>query len=275
MSGPSDERALEDASAGEAIPELMEKLGSKMFTIGLKFCGNPADAEDLVQETFLQAYRKWDQFEGRSSPSTWLYTIAARGCQRMHRRRSGQPAHIESLDERLPSGLAIVAQLPAADGDPLEEELRREAADIVDRALARLPADYRLPLVLKEIAELSLREIATILDVKKATVKTRVHRGRLALRAALVEDLGAQSVADGEHTHQVCLDLLHAKMNAMDQGVEFPVREEDLCERCRSFVHSLDLAADACRWVHGGELPEPLRRRLVAEFDRQPARSRA
>ncbi|MDH3744866.1 MAG: sigma-70 family RNA polymerase sigma factor [Acidobacteriota bacterium] len=252
----------------EAVSELVAKLGDKVFAFSMKFCGNREDAEDLVQETFLQAFRKWDQFEGRSSPASWLYTIAARTCQRKKRKRVGEPARMASLEEELPSGLALGAKLPSPDDGPLEEKLRREAVEIVDRALARLPVDYRLPLVLKEIAELSLREIATILEIKEATVKTRVHRGRLALRAELVQSLAKEHQLHTDHSEQVCLDLLQSKMEAMDRGAEFPVRPEDLCERCGAFLQSLDMAADACRWVHGGELSEELRSRLAGGFER-------
>lgn len=257
-------------TAEEAVSELVTELGGKIFAFGMKFCGNREDAEDLVQETFLQAFRKWDQFEGRSSPSSWLYTIASRTCQRRNRKRAGEPAHLASLDEELPTGLALGAKLPSPDDGPLEKELRKEAVEIVDRALARLPEDYRLPLVLKELAELSLREIAQILEIKEATVKTRVHRGRLALRAELVQNLAQEHHITTDHSKQVCLDLLQSKMEAMDRGAEFPVRPEDLCERCGAFLQSLDMAADACRWVHGGELPEKLRSRLTAGFDRKP-----
>lgn len=252
--------------AEEAIPELMARLGDKIFAFSLKFCGNREDAEDLAQETFLQAFRKWDKFEGRSKPSSWLYAIAARGCQRMRRKHAGEPARIDSLDAELPSGLTLVARLPSRDDGPLDEGLRREAAEIVDRALARLPVDYRLPLVLKEITELSLRETAEILGIKEATAKTRVHRGRLALRAELIEQLGEPLEAEEEHLQQVCLDLVRLKMDAMDRGVEFPVNPEDLCVRCKAFVDSLDFAGAACRWLNGGEFPEELRQELESRF---------
>ena len=62
--------------AAEALPMLIDRYGGRIYGLGVRFCGNEADAEDLVQEVFLQAFRKWDQFEGRSAPSTWLYTIA-------------------------------------------------------------------------------------------------------------------------------------------------------------------------------------------------------
>ncbi len=267
------EQALVGRSPEEAVPELVARLGDRIFAFSLKFCGNREDAEDLVQETFLQAYRKWSQFEGRSSPASWLYTMAARACQRRNRRRAGEPPRLDSLDEAPPVGLSLVARLPALEDDPLDHELRREAAEIVDRGLARLPVDYRLPLVLKEIAELSLREIAEILGVKEATVKTRVHRGRLALRAALTEGLGEPLESADDHPHQVCLDLLRSKMDAMDRGVEFPVPEAELCGRCQAFLHSLDLTGAACRWVHGGELSDALRRKLEDRFAAEPPAS--
>lgn len=269
---PTDTDKLIGRPASAAVPELVEVLGSKVLTLGLKFCGNREDAEDLVQETFLQAYRKWDQFQGRSAPSSWLYAIAAHGCQRMHRRRAGEPARIESLDQQLPSGLELVAKIPSSDDGPLDEELRREASEIVDRALSELPVEFRLPLVLKEIAELSLREISEILGVKEATVKTRVHRGRLALRAALAKSLSETGNSRAHHPRQICLDLLSAKMEALDHHVPFPVPEEELCERCRSFIQSLDLATEACRWIQGGDLDAELRSRLRTEFDRHRGR---
>lgn len=268
-------RALAGRSAGEALPELVERLGDRIYAFSLKFCGNREDAEDLVQETFLQAYRKWHQFEGRSSPASWLYTVAARACRRRNRRRAGEPPRLDSLDEEPLAGLSLAARLPSPEEGPLDRELRREAAEVVDRGLARLPPETRLPLVLKEIAELSLREIAAALDLKEATVKTRVHRGRLALRAALAEELGQPLESATEHPHRVCRDLLQAKMEAMDRGVELPVLESELCDRCRGFLDSLDLTSAACRWVRGGELPAAVRRRLEAGIAAESPASRA
>ena len=103
MDSAQVEGALLGRPAREAITELVGRDGAKILGLGMKLCGNRADAEDLVQETFLQAFRKWEQFEGRSSPSSWLYTIAARVCQRRHRRRAGEPDRMESLDELLPT----------------------------------------------------------------------------------------------------------------------------------------------------------------------------
>jgi len=273
MQNPTPTTASEissDLSAKQAIPRLLDAHGGRLYGLGLKLCGNREDAEDLVQEIFLQAYRKWHQFEGRSDPSSWLYTIGARACQRMHRRRSGEPSHMAPLDELLPSEDDSVPD-PEAEG-PLDAQLRREAHEAVDRALQALPPDFRLTLVLKDIAELSVAEVAEILGIKEATVKTRVHRARLALRKALVERLPAEDAENGSpgasHPRSVCLELLRGKQEAMDRGAEFPVSPEMVCERCRALFNSLDLARSFCVQLIGGELPPALKKVILESVGR-------
>jgi RNA polymerase sigma-70 factor (ECF subfamily) len=248
-----------------ALERLMDEEGGRMYGLGMKLCGNSEEAEDLVQETFLQAFRKWDQFEGRSAPSSWLYTIAARICQRRNRLRSGEPARVESLSELLPSGQPMVATLPSSEESQLDEQLRREAQERVDQALANLPIHLRLPLLLKDITELSLSQIADILGLKEATVKTRVHRGRLALRKELADSLPQREAPPPDHSQKVCLDLLSAKQEALDRGVEFPVPPDELCSRCKSVMSTLDLTFDACRQLDLESLPESLRQSILRE----------
>ncbi len=122
---------FEDATPAAAVEELMESEGARIYALGLRLCRDRTAAEDLAQETFLQAFRKWDQFEGRSEPSTSLYTIAGRICQRWGRRRSGEPRQMESLSELLPSGESAVAALPAGEQNALDKQLesKQEALD--------------------------------------------------------------------------------------------------------------------------------------------------
>jgi RNA polymerase sigma-70 factor (ECF subfamily) len=272
MNGATD---ISTTPATEAIPLLLEEHGGRIYSLGLRLCGDAADAQDLVQETFLNAYRHWHGFEGRAQASTWLYTIAARACQRMHRKRAGEPDRMDSLDDLLPSrqrGVPDTSLLgPGADDDPETEHLRREAQRRVERALAEVPAHFRLPLVLKELAELSLSEIAAVLGLKEATVKTRIHRARLALRKALAEGLPERPAAAPSHERRVCLDLLRAKQEAMDRGAHLPVADAELCERCRALFETLDLARDACVALGQGELPAPVQRVVLADLAREAA----
>ena len=255
------------SEAAAAVEELMESDGRKMYGLALKLCRNPAEAEDLVQDTFLQAYRKWDQFEGRSEPTSWLYTIASRLCQRRQRPRSGEPQKMESLHDLLPIGESMIPEIPAAEASPLDDHLRREAREQVERALAALPVHLRLPLVLKDIAELSVSEVAQVLGIKPATVKTRVHRARLALRRALAEVLPKSPSEPPDHPQRVCLDLLHAKQEALDRGADFPVPQEELCTRCQSLLSTLDLAHEVCTELDLDKLPDSLRRSIIEELE--------
>jgi RNA polymerase sigma-70 factor (ECF subfamily) len=251
-----------ETDAAAAVQELMESDGQKMYGLALKLCRSQSEAEDLVQDTFLQAFRKWDQFFFNDTATTEIYTIASRLCQRRQRSRSGEPRRLESLTDLLPVGESSIPEIPAAADSPLDEHLKKEALDQVERALAQLPVHLRLPLVLKDIAELSLSQVAQVLGIKPATVKTRVHRARLALRRALAEVLPKRHSPAPDHPQRVCLDLLTAKQEALDRGAEFPVPQEELCTRCQSLLSTLDLAHDVCSQLSLSGLPEDLRHKI-------------
>jgi RNA polymerase sigma-70 factor (ECF subfamily) len=263
--------ALVDEPADSAIPRLLDQHGSQIYGLGLRMCGNPDDAQDLVQEVFLQAFRKWDQFEGRSSPSTWLYTIAARVCQRRHRLRSGQPREMDSLTTVTPSGDELVVDIPSGE-TPQDVLERRETKERVERAIARLPHKFRLPLMLKDLMELSIQEIAEILGLKEATVKTRLHRARLFAAKELAEGLPTKPIPSSESDRTLCLDLLHAKQESLDRGVEFPVPQDELCVRCRSLFVTLDLTHEACHQLGQGEIPGPVKEAILNKMKELPRR---
>ncbi len=258
------------SSADEAIPALLAEHGGKIYGLGLRLCAGPDEAEDLVQETFLQAFRHWDSFEGRSQPSTWLYTIASRLCRRMHRKRSGEPEHMESLESLLP-GADEAVPAPPDQEDPEYAQIRRESQERLQQALAQLPEDFRLPLVLKDLVELSGAQVAEVLGIPEATVKTRVHRARLKLRKILADGLPPTTPARPRNvlvhpSAQACLDLLQAKQEALDRGVDLPVPQQEICSRCQAVFATLDLARDVCRDLSEGPLPEEIRERLMDEM---------
>ncbi|MDH3732682.1 MAG: RNA polymerase sigma factor [Gemmatimonadota bacterium] len=247
--------------AREAVGTLFEEQGDRIYGLGLRICGTPDAAEDLVQETFLRALRSWDGFDGRSKPSTWLYTIASRACGRMHRLRAGQPPYMESIDSLLPSGDEGIIQLPSRD-DPEADIVLREASDAVVAVVRELPLDFRLPFVLKEMAGLSVQEIATALGLNDSTVKTRLHRARLRVRKVVAEGLPARPGEPPSRRREECLALLKAKQEAMDRDADFPLTQGHVCERCRSVFRTLDFTRDACQTMSAGEMPDDLRRSL-------------
>ena len=121
------------------------------------------------------------------------------------------------------------------------------------------PLDHE---VLADVAELSIAEIAAVLGIKEATVKTRLHRARLKLRAVLAAGLPQRKAPPATHSRDVCLDLIGARLEAFDRGVEFPYSPEELCERCRSVLGTLQLASESCAALAPESLSTALRDRL-------------
>lgn len=251
-----------DIAREEAIPRLLENHGGQLYALSRRICGTPEEAEDLVQEIFVRAWRHWEQFDHRSSPMQWLFTIARHACQRMHRKRAGEPTRLESLDEMLPFGSPRVGIVPS-DDSVLDEQFRREQRDAVGAAITLLPDDFRMPLVLKDIIGFSVREVGEILDLKEATVKTRVHRARLRLRQVLEHRLPQAELPAPAYSRQVCLDLLQAKQDCLDRGIAMPNAEQIVCERCAAVFASMDLARDVCRSMATGAMPQELRAQVL------------
>ncbi len=257
---------LGHGAAEAALQRLVDEHGRALLATCRRICDDPQDAEDLVQETLLRAVRGWSDFEGRSDPRTWLHTIAVRAAIRMRRRRAGEPARMASLDELLPFGEPRIAVVADDQDDALQARIRTEARERVEAAIAALPDAFRLPVVLKEIAGLTVPEVAGILEVEEGTIRSRLHRARLRLRAAVDGALprGERDAPPPAYPRQTCLDLLEAKQRALDLGV--PFESDVICERCRSVFASLDLTRDACRDLAGDDVPEDLRRRLAASL---------
>ncbi len=252
----------ESQAARAAIEDLVDRHAGSIYGLGLRFCGNPTDAEDLVQEVFLNAQKGWDGFRGDSDPKTWLYTIAARACQRMQRKRAGEPRRMASLDVELPFGEPLIAALVSEQDGVVQAQVRREARERIERAIAELPEEFRVPLVLKEIVGFSVPQVAGMLGLEEGTVKSRVHRARLKLREAVdaVLPRRPEPAPPPAYEERVCLDLLNAKQDALDRGVDFDGAV--ICDRCRSVFASLDLTQQVCHDLVGGELPAGVRERL-------------
>lgn len=258
--------------ANAAIPRLFDRYGDRIYRMGLHLCDTPQDAEDMVQETFVRALRNWESFEGRSSPYTWLHTIAARVCARQHRRRAGEPSAVESLDRLIPSGDERLVALPVDTESELDEQLRKEAEDRIRHCAAALPLHFQLPLVLKDFFDFSTAEVADILGIKEGTVRTRVYRARMRLRRDLEGALPRRECSIVNHPKRICLDLLYAKQEALDRGVPFPLPQQELCERCHSVFATLDLTQDVFRRLHkDGTLTPEVRRALHEALDREYA----
>lgn len=264
-------------NAREAVARLMEEEGARMYAVALRITGNAADAQDLVQDAFLQAFRRWETFRGDASPATWLHTILARMARRRLKRfKGGSLRRMPAESQLAPWGESRVIDLTPGGTSPEGEAIRREAERGVRRAVARLPVHFRVALILKEMLELPVETVAEALGIKEETVKTRLHRARLLVRKEMLRGLPVHAAPDPLYERRVCMDLLRAKLDAMDRGREFPVGQKIICERCRLVFDELDLTHHACAELATGEFPGRLRRLILADMEREsPRRGKA
>ena len=179
-----------------ALETLMERHGSRVYRVAFGITRNHADAEEVVQDVFLALFRKIDLFEGRAALSTWLYRVAANAALI---KRRGKRVEVEvSLEGCLPTfredghregdRAFVMADWSSV---PERELLSGEAREILDRALEQLPGHYQALLVLRDVEELSNEEVAEVLGESVSSVKSRLHRARMALREILTRRLGA------------------------------------------------------------------------------------
>lgn len=259
------------------LPTLLDEHGPKLYALARRLCGNDTDAQDMMQEVFLQAARRWETFRGESSPATWMYSIAARACGPRKRRRFAGDRRMPAFSQIAPWNESTVSR--AAVGGPVSSAERKESERALHAAILQLPQAFRVALVMKEMLELPVAEVAAALNLKQETVKTRVHRARLMLRKALTSGLAQVEAPDPIYEKQVCVDLLQAKLNAMDHARGFPIGQDVLCQRCRAVFKELDLVQDACAQMTAGKFPQSLRRELarasLAEAQRPVARARS
>ena len=168
----------------DAFARLVNTYSPALYRLILRMLGDPQEAEDVLQETFIQAFRHIEQFEGRSKISTWLYRIATN--QALMRLRKREPDFV-SVDE--PIELSNGEQLPRQLRDwcclPESEFLSSEVQDRLDEAIHTLSPALRAAFILRDLQDLSTREAAEILDISESAVKTRLLRARLELRAKL------------------------------------------------------------------------------------------
>ena len=182
----SPEFSLDALRAGDRaeFARLVDAYSAPIYRLGLKMLGNPQDAEDVLQNTFLNALTHLADFEGRSSLSTWLYRIASNEALMLLRRKK----NTVNLDDFQPED-AEETPLPEVFVDwsalPETELLNGESKGALDAAVASLPESLRMVFLLRDIEGLSIKETSDILNLTETNVKTRLLRARMSLREQL------------------------------------------------------------------------------------------
>jgi RNA polymerase sigma-70 factor (ECF subfamily) len=166
-----------------AFEQLVAEYGDRVYGIALRVTGSPSDAEEVMQEAFLQAFRSWSTYRGEAAPTTWLYRIAVNAA--LMRVRAQRPVAL--LSEQ-PEALEVADW----SADVTEAVLRGELQQQIEDGITRLPEDLRVTLVLRDVEGLSTSETAAALEISEAAVKSRLHRARSLLRRHLADLLAAE-----------------------------------------------------------------------------------
>jgi RNA polymerase sigma-70 factor (ECF subfamily) len=176
--GVRDEDLVRRFLSGDraAFAALVERHERRVYNLALRMTGREEDARDATQDAFLTVLRKLSSFRGESAFTTWLHRVAVNACYDLLRKRQRQP-----LLER-----GGAEDRPAAEPPPVPDHA--DASDLsidVQRALLEVPQDFRVVMILHDLRDLPQEEVAQILGVPVGTVKSRLHRGRIALARAL------------------------------------------------------------------------------------------
>jgi RNA polymerase sigma-70 factor, ECF subfamily len=183
--------ALAASGDGAAFSELVQRNQNRVYGVALHILRDQAEAEEVVQETFLAALEKLPGFRGDAAFSTWLHRVAANAAlMRLRRRRRSPEAPAEgSLDGLLPhfDAAGRIDSTPQHDWSKRADEqlADREVRRAIEEAIQNLPEDYRIVFLLRDVEELPSEEMAEMLGISVAAVKSRLHRARLALRESL------------------------------------------------------------------------------------------
>lgn len=174
------------AGDAAAFETLVRHFGGRMLVVARRMVGNAEDAEDVLQEAFISAFKAIGQFESQSKLGTWLHRIVANAALMKLRAKRRRPETL--IDDLLPKFLADGHQAePAVDWGltPDDAMINAESRALIRKSIDELPEIYRTVLVLRDLEEFDTEATAQLLDITVSVVKTRLHRARLALRTLL------------------------------------------------------------------------------------------
>ena len=170
----------------EKFQNLVKRYEQKLYNFSLRMCRNASDAEDMIQDTFLNVFKYLKNFRHETKFKNWLYKVAASTCIKKRRKSKFAPDRELSLDEFLPDDEAEKPNsVPEWAMLPLDKLLNEELSSVINKTILTLPKKYRVVIILRDIEGFSTAETAQILNLSPSNVKVRLHRARLYLRDKL------------------------------------------------------------------------------------------
>jgi RNA polymerase sigma-70 factor, ECF subfamily len=268
---PELQQAIAELKKGD--PDSMERalalLQQTAFSFSMKVCGHREDAEDTAQETLLRTVPELPQFDSPEALAVWLYKVARSRCLMSRRRSKFAPKQNLSLDDLLPDRSQLEALTASHDGGPEQQLLREENREELQRAVLKIPPDYRMVLVLHDMEELSTDEVARVTRLRPGTVRVRLHRARVFLRNQLARKIKpastpshAKPARDGDTTattvrpkpqsSERCKRLFALLSDYIDQDIDPSLCknvESHLgdCTPCKAYLASLEETVSRCK----------------------------
>jgi RNA polymerase sigma-70 factor (ECF subfamily) len=194
LEGWSDEEVVARVLDGDtALFELlMRRHNQRIYRVARAILRDDAEAEDVMQDTYVRAYQHLNQFEGRAKFSTWLTRIAVHESLARAERRGRFESYF--TDDPTFEGDPM-AYVPSTERTPEQQASNRELGDLLERAILALPETYRTVIIMRDIEEMTTAETSEVLGITEENVKVRLHRARMLLRDELYSRAGASSTA--------------------------------------------------------------------------------
>ena len=256
------EKAVELLQRGDsaAVEQALTLLQNTVFSFSMRVCGHREDAEDTMQEVLLKSVPHLPRLGSPKALVVWLYKVAKNRCLMNRRKSKFAPARELSLEELMPDGMP--AEPLAGDGkiNPESFAIRSEEASRLRQAVQKLPPQYRIVLVLRDMEGLRDDEVAEITGLRAGTVRVRLHRARLFVRKELTRTSNArigkkvrprrdeQQESRGERCKAMFAELSYYLDEQLDDSLceEFE-RHMAGCEPCQAFIATLKATIEQCR----------------------------
>ncbi len=282
----------------ESVAQAIALLQRTVYGFSMKVCGHPEDAEDTMQEVLMRSSSHLARLQDANALAVWLYTVTRNRCWRMRRKPAGAPARMLTWDELMPTEAEMI-RLTERANSPEEAAILSEQQELVRRAVLEVPPQYRMVLVLHDMEDLEIAQIAQVLELKPGTVRVRLHRARLAVRKVMAAMLTGKRIALPAGTQDNALAAHGRKRDRTaecrktfaqlsellaDPSRRSPETEEtvlpqaecermqrhlDACPKCVLFLRDLREAMERCRALEVGcdaQVGAALRSQLTREY---------
>jgi RNA polymerase sigma-70 factor (ECF subfamily) len=269
----------------EALEQALALLQNTVFSFSMRICGQREDAEDTMQEVLLKSVPHLPKFESPKALVVWLYRVAKNRCLMSRRRSKFAPKEDLSLEELMPDRREL--ERLGGDGtiNPESLAIRSEEAARLRVAIQRLPPQYRIVLVLRDMEGLTDEEVGEITGIRPGTVRVRLHRARLFVRKELVKTreprLGRRisSTQTDENPRPIRCKAMFAELsNYLDEQLDDSLCDElekhlDGCGPCKAFLASLEATIQECRTLPADQPATDRATRARKELMRHYARA--